>query len=91
MVDLNWSAFAREDLFAIVDYISEDNTDAAQRVFDDIKTKTDRLIDFPLMGRVGRIKGTRELVIFGNYIVVYREDGSQVLVLRVMHSAQQYP
>ena len=91
MINLQWSAFARADLLAIVNYISDDNADAAQRVFDDIRTKTDRLIDFPLMGRVGRIKGTRELVILGNYIVVYREDGSQVLVLRVMHSAQQFP
>jgi hypothetical protein len=46
----------------IVDYISDDNPEAAQRVKDDIEAKAEKLQDFPRMGRPGRVEGTRELV-----------------------------
>ena len=34
---LEWQETARADLLAIVDYISDDNPDAAQRLKDDIE------------------------------------------------------
>jgi toxin ParE1/3/4 len=44
------------------------------------------------MGRPGRVKGTRELVIVGTpYIVAYRIKGDAVQVLRVLHGAQKWP
>ena len=39
MPELVWLKLARADLLAIVDYISDDNPDAAQRLKDDIETK----------------------------------------------------
>lgn len=71
---LEWSAFSRDDLVNIVEYIAKDNLDAAQRVFNDIRNKTEHLCNFPQMGRVGRITGTRELVVLGNYIVIYQQQ-----------------
>ncbi|NCT57091.1 MAG: type II toxin-antitoxin system RelE/ParE family toxin [Legionella sp.] len=91
MLKLEWLKLARSDLLAIVDYISDDNPDAAQRVKDDIEKKTSRLIAFPKMGRHGRVKGTRELIVFANYIVVYREKDFFIQILRVLHAAQQWP
>ena len=88
---LEWSAFSRDDLMSIVEYIAKDNLDAAQRVFNDIRNKTEHLRDFPQMGRVGRITGTRELVVLGNYIIVYQQQQETIQILRVMHSAQQFP
>ncbi|MDE0058791.1 MAG: type II toxin-antitoxin system RelE/ParE family toxin [Defluviicoccus sp.] len=35
MLDLEWKATAVADLMAIVDYISDDNSDAAQALKDD--------------------------------------------------------
>ncbi len=43
------------------------------------------------MSRVGRIEGTRELVVRRNYVVVYAEDPGAVTILRVLHAAQQWP
>lgn len=91
MLKLEWSELARIDLLAIIDYISDDNPDAAKRVKDDIDAKVEKLPDFPKMGRPGRIDGTRELVAFGNYIIVYREDACTVRMLRVLHAARQWP
>ena len=91
MPELKWLALARADFLGIVDYISDDNPDAAQRVRDDIEEKVTKLSDFPKMGRLGRIEGTRELVVWANYIIVYREDAFVVQILRVLHAAQQWP
>lgn len=91
MLNLKWKATATADLLAIVDYISDDNPDAAQALKDEIEAKTSRIPDNPQLYRVGRVDGTRELVVRPNYIVVYAEDDSAVTILRVLHAAQQWP
>ncbi|WP_034998785.1 type II toxin-antitoxin system RelE/ParE family toxin [Beijerinckia mobilis] len=88
---LEWREAARADLLAIVDYISDDNPDAAQRLKDDIETKVSKLPDYPKLYREGRIAGTREMVVRSNYVVVYIEDACAVTILRVLHAAQQWP
>ena len=60
MPELEWLELARTDLLGIVDYISDDNLDAAQRVKDDIEMKAEKLLAFPKIGRPGRVEGTRE-------------------------------
>ena len=91
MPELEWLEPARADLLSIIEYIADDNPDAAQRVKDDIESKVTRLQDFPRMGRPGRVEGTRELVIWTNHVVVYDENTISVRILRVLHSAQEWP
>lgn len=91
MPKLEWMEPARIDLLEIVDYISDDNPDAAQRIKDDIEAKAEKLPAFPRMGRLGRIEGTRELIIWANYILVYEEDALTIRILRVLHAAQLWP
>ena len=50
-----------------------------------------KLPDFPKIGRPGRVVGTRELVVWANYIIVYQEDAFAIQILRVLHAAQQWP
>lgn len=76
---------------AIVDFISEDNPDAAQELKNEIEAKTEKLREFPELYNPGRKRGTRELVVHKNYIVIYRVMPKQVEVLRVKHAAQQRP
>ena len=54
MPELEWLELARTDLLGIVDYISDDNPDAAQRVKDDIEMKAEKLPQFPKIGRHAR-------------------------------------
>ncbi|AML53822.1 type II toxin-antitoxin system mRNA interferase toxin, RelE/StbE family [Falsihalocynthiibacter arcticus] len=91
MLKLEWKATAIADLLAIINYISDDNPDAAQALKDEIEAKTSRLPDSPQLYRVGRIDGTREMVIRPNYIVIYAENAVAVTILRVLHAAQQWP
>ncbi|PNM90457.1 type II toxin-antitoxin system RelE/ParE family toxin [Achromobacter xylosoxidans] len=91
MPAVEWSSAARADLLAIVDYISDDNPDAAQRLKDDIETKAAQLPARPALYRPGRIAGTREMVVRANYIIVYAADALTVRILRILHAAQQWP
>jgi len=88
---LEWRPAARADLLAIVDYISDDNPDAAAQLKDEIEARVMQLPIQPKLYRLGRVSGTREMVVRPNYIVVYSEDAQAVKVLRVLHAAQQWP
>lgn len=89
---LEWSLFALSDREAIFDYIEADSPRAAVAVDDRIEEHVEVLVQFPEMGRIGRIEGTRELVLSGTpYIAAYRIAGDTVLVLRILHGAQQWP
>lgn len=56
--DLEWKAPAIADLLAIIDYISDDNPDAAQALKNEIEAKTSGLPEAPKLYRPGRVDGT---------------------------------
>jgi addiction module RelE/StbE family toxin len=88
---LEWRATARADLLSIIDYISDDNSNAAQQLKDEIELKISKLPEHPKLYRAGRVAGTREMVIRPNYVVVYAENANTIAILRVLHAAQQWP
>ena len=91
-MQIKWLRRALNDLENIVDYIAQDNPTAALEMLDTIEAITTGLADHPKRGRDGRMPGTRELVIPGTaYISVYRLKAARIEVLRVLHSAQQWP
>lgn len=91
-VSLRWSPTAVSDLKSIRDYIAKDNPTAARKTAARIKDAANRLINFPLSGRAGRVPGTRELVIPGtSYIAAYTIQGDEVLIAAVLHGKQRWP
>jgi len=91
VLTLEWLASARADLLAIVEYVADDNPNAAQRLKDNIQAKAANLLRHPKLYRPGRVKGTREMVVQTNYVVVYTENAFSVRILRVLHAARQWP
>ena len=92
MTRLYWSEDAETDLNDITAYIARDDVAAAIRMRDEIERRLEVLADYPRAGRRGRIGGTRELVLAGTpYIGIYRFRGDDVLILRVLHGARQWP
>ena len=59
-----------EDKARIIDYIAEDSPQAAIEQGDEIERQVERLLEHPRLGRPGRVRGTRELVI--NRTPLYR-------------------
>jgi addiction module RelE/StbE family toxin len=88
---VEWRESARSDLLAIVDYISDDNPDAAQRLLTEIIDKASQLAEHPRLYQAGRVPGTREVLVHRNYIIVYAENERLITILRVLHAAQNWP
>jgi len=91
MIELYWTPESIQDREAIYDYIEADNPIAALALDELFEEKADRLVDHPDLGRPGRFPGTRELVAHQNYILVYDLAGDLVRMLRVLHTARQWP
>jgi toxin ParE1/3/4 len=93
-MELVWTPRARRARQAAIDYIAQDNPVAALGQLDEIERQTDMLIQHPEMGRLGRVEGTRELVISRTpFIVVYRlrPRAKRIELFRFLHGAQQWP
>lgn len=89
---LRWREKAREDAKEIVAFIAQRNPTAAYGLYDEIRKQVGQLIDQPNIGRLGRIQGTRELVIVGlPYIVPYRINEDVIEVLRIYHTSRLWP
>ena len=89
---VRWSPEAAADFSAIVEYIRKQNPSAAERVAHTIHDGVAALASFPNQGRLGRIRGTRELVFSPlPYVVVYRVKDQAVEIARVLHGAQRWP
>jgi toxin ParE1/3/4 len=91
---LSWTPKARIEREAAIDYIAEDNPLAALDQLGELEKQTGLLpLQLqPEMGRIGRINGTRELVISRTpFIAIYRINGKQIEMLRFLHGAQQRP
>ena len=87
MLQLEWREAARADLLSIVEYIAQDNLDAALALVTEIEEKAERLRQQPKLYRPGRVRGTLEMVVRPNYLVVYSESMIAVTILCVLHAA----
>lgn len=86
------TARTESDQEKLIAYIAQDCPTVALSQLDEIEGQTDLLANYPKLGRLGRVKGTRELVVNRtSFIIVYRIKGSAVQILSVLHGAQQWP
>ena len=89
---VRWTTPAREQFVGAYEFIAEENRAAAARTADQIWESTQLLAHHPMAGRVGRVAGTRELVISGTpFVVAYRIEKSEVQILAVLHAAREWP
>jgi plasmid stabilization system protein ParE len=91
-MQIRWAAAATQDLILIVEYIRRDNESAALRVAKAIYESVGSLASFPYLGRLGRVEGTRELVVPSlPFLVIYRVTPDAVEIAGVIHGAQRWP
>jgi len=90
---LDWLPEAHSNRFDQLDHIAQDNPLAAADQDDEIEHQVDMLLQHPKLGRPGRVKGTRELVIGRTpFIAVYRLKGAaRIEIIRLLHGSQQWP
>jgi toxin ParE1/3/4 len=87
-----WTRAAIRDLTRIREYIARENPDAAREIALKIVDATERILQFPEVGRIGRVSGTRELVVPATkYLIIYRMKKKAIHFLRVRHGRQEWP
>ena len=91
-MELRWARSALGDLEDAGAFIAEENPQAARAMAQRVKGAVEYLLEHPALGRAGRVRGTRELVVSGTpFIVVYRTHYDQIQILRVLHHARKWP
>jgi toxin ParE1/3/4 len=91
-VIIRWTLAGTKTRFSQVQYIADQNPQAADRLEQELVTQIRILADHPNMGRTRRRPGTREWVIARTpFIVVYRVTRDHIDILRILHHAQKWP
>ena len=90
---IEWTDQATRQLDQAHDYIALSNSEeVAARITMRIVASVQRLAAFPMLGRTGRVLGTRELVISNTpFIAAYAIEGDRIVILAVYHGAQRWP
>lgn len=90
-MEIVWTDEALAERDAIYSYIEAGNPRAALALDMRFAEKARLLIRHPYMGRLGRVQGTRELVVHPNYLIQYAITPTQIRILGVKHVARQFP
>jgi toxin ParE1/3/4 len=91
-VRVRWTDPALDDLEYAQAWIAQDRPMAALDQVRKILQASKGLRDFPNLGRSGRRRGTRELVVPGSpFIVAYKVRGEVIEILRVFHGSRRWP
>ena len=85
------SPAARDDIHAAYSYYAERDPDTAGRIVRVIHDAILGLAQFPLLGRLGVVPGTRERILTRyHYKIVYEIRGETIEVDRVLHTSQRW-
>lgn len=83
---------ALADLEEVHRSINDDSPRAAALMVRRIREAAQMLVEFPALGRPGRVRTTRELVVDGTpYVLPYRVGEAEIVILRVYHGARKWP
>ena len=92
MASLYWLPEAQNDIQRLHEFLHEKNAEAAQRMVNTILDGADKLLSFPEIGKpLNDELKRRELFLSfggGSYVLRYRLDGENIVVIRVWHSRE---
>ncbi len=90
---IQWTEQAARHLDQAHDYIALYNSpQVAARVAMQIISTVEQLEGFPMLGRAGRVPGSRELVIADTpFIVAYAIQKARIVILAIYHGVQRWP
>jgi addiction module RelE/StbE family toxin len=90
---IEWTEQATQQLDQASAYITLSNSqEVAAQITMHIVTSVQQLATFPMSGRLGRVPGTRELVISNSpFVVAYCIEKERIVILAIYHGAQQWP
>ena len=93
-MQIRWLRKALQNLDNEAAYVAQDDPASASLVVHRIVEAVNNLAENPALGHVGRIHGTRELIVPDTrYIIPYRVRPrlNQIEILRVFHTSRRLP
>jgi len=84
---IRWLPEAREDVAAIVEFISADSLRSAERLIDQIDRLVSLLEHFPYLGAISPLAKRARMLIEGNYVIYYTVHRTKIVVRAVVHGA----
>jgi toxin ParE1/3/4 len=90
---IDWTEQAARQVDQAYDYIALSNSEeVAAKVTTQIAASVQQLIRFPMSGRLGRVPGTRELLISNTpFIAAYTIHRDRIVILAIYHGSQMWP
>ncbi len=86
-----WTPEAQKDREDIWEFIAKENPFAATRMDELFSEAAARLTEHSMLGKAGRIPGTRELFPHESYRMAHEIGGDIVWILTLVHAARQWP
>lgn len=87
-----FTAVAYQDMDEIFEFLHSKSRSGALRVLDDIETKCQLLSDFPALGAAWQAYGPNvHFFPAGKFVLFYRPLPKETEILRVLHSARDFP
>jgi toxin ParE1/3/4 len=91
-VKVRWTLPAANQLRNIFEYIADDNPGAAARTVHRIRKAILQVARMPNAARVGRVAGTREIIVPGtSFLVAFKVVENMIHVLAILHGEQDWP
>ena len=87
-MQVRWSPEAADNLVEIYEHLLLADSPFSASTVEKIYEAVSSLAEFPYRGRLGRITGTRELVLALPYTVVYRVQNDAAQIVSIRHQAR---
>ena len=85
------SSVAESDMFAVWEYIAQDNPAAADRTIDRFTATFERIAQFPEAGTsYEHPKGEFRIVVVPPYLIFYKTTSDGDDIVRVLHGARKW-
>ena len=87
-----WLHLALRDLSEIGEFIAQEDDKLARKIAKQIWQAGQGLSRYPERARIGRVPGTRELVLAGlPFFIAFRVVSDTIQILRIIHTARRWP
>jgi toxin ParE1/3/4 len=86
------SPTAHRDIKSVYDYIVKQNTKpVAKKVLASVENMIDHLAEYSQLGKVGRIKNTRELTVPQlPFIIIYQIHADYIAIISIIHTSRKW-
>ena len=84
-----WARDSRTDILEIVTYLQKDSPTITTKIYDNLLSKCESLIDFPFRGvRRNEIANGGYMILEGSYYIYYQVIDTSVNILRILHQSR---